>query len=85
MSRRVILWAVDQTATLPRSIIYDLEDINHFVRVVEQPVDLVVVTGLEVTHHVLVAIEEHDSHTIVQLVHLVEIWHMSRYTAAVSD
>ena len=37
------------------------------------PVDLVVVAGAEVDHHVLVPEEEHHRARVVQLVHLVEV------------
>ena len=37
------------------------------------PVDLVVVSGAQVNHHVLVAEEEHDGAGVVELVHLVEV------------
>ena len=44
-----------------------------YLLVLHGPVDLVVVSGAEIDHHVLVPEEEHDRARVVQLVHLVEI------------
>ena len=40
------------------------------------PVDLVVVTGSQIDHNVLVSEEEHHRAWVVQLVHLVEVWYL---------
>ena len=50
---------------------------THLLLVVEGPRDLVVVTRAEVDHDVLVAEEEHDGAGVVQLVHVVEVRHLS--------
>lgn len=44
--------------------------------VVEGPGDLVVVTGAEIDHDVLVSEEEHHGAGVVQLVHVVEVGHL---------
>jgi len=49
----------------------------HLLLVVERPGDLVVVSGSKVDHDVLVAEEEHDGARVVQLVHVVEVGHLS--------
>ena len=69
----VVLWRYDQTTTLLGPFVDRLDDINHLLLVVEDPVDLVIVAGAKVAHHVLVAKEEHDGHGVVELVHLVEV------------
>ena len=75
MPRGVILGAIDQAPPLARALPDDGQDHLHLALVVEHPVDLVVVAGAEVAHHVLVAVEEHDGALVVQLVHLVEVGH----------
>ena len=51
-----------------------VDNVNIFLLVVHRPIDLVVVPGPQVNHHVLVSEEEHDSHWVVQLVHSIEVW-----------
>jgi len=67
------LRANDQTPPLLRALVDRLDDVDQLLLVLEHPIELVVVTGPEVAHHVLVAVEEHDRHRIVQLVHDVEV------------
>jgi hypothetical protein len=73
VSGRVILGTHNQTSTLLGSSVDGLDDINQLLLVLQNPVQLVVVSCSEITHHVFVAEEEHDGHGIVELVHLVEI------------
>lgn len=46
--------------------------------VVEGPRDLVVVSGAEIDHDVLVSEKEHHGAGVVQLVHIVEVRHLQR-------
>jgi len=80
VSSRVILRTHDQTSTLLGSSVDGLDDINQLLLVFQNPVQLVVVSGSEITHHVFVAEEEHDGHWIVELVHLVEVGHLIEIT-----
>lgn len=41
--------------------------------VFQKPVEFVIVAGTKITHHMLIAEEEHDGQRIVELIHLVEI------------
>lgn len=65
VSSRIVFWADDQTPPFLRPAVYRFEDIDEFLLVFENPVDFIVVAGPEITHHVLVAPEEHHSHGIV--------------------
>ena len=76
VSGRVVLGTHDQTSALLGSSVDGLDDINQLLLVLQNPVQLVVVSGSEITHHVFVAEEEHDGHGVVELVHLVEVWHL---------
>ena len=73
MPRAVILRADHQTSALLRSPVNRLNDVNELLLVLQHPVELVVVTGAEIAHHVLVAEEEEDRARVVELVHGVEI------------
>ena len=73
ISSRVILRTNNQTPTLLRTPINSLDDINQLLLILKHPIQFVVVSRSEITHHVLVAEEEHDGHGIVEFVHLVEI------------
>ena len=44
--------------------------------VLKSPVDLVIISGAQVDHDVLVPVEEHDGTGVVELVHLVEVGHL---------
>jgi hypothetical protein len=59
------LWTNDQTTALLRTTIDCLDDINQLLLILQNPVELVVVTGTEIAHHVLVAEEEHEGDGIV--------------------
>lgn len=76
VSGRVVLWTHDQTSAFLGSSVDGLDDIDQLLLVLQHPVQLVVVSGSEIAHHVFVAEEEHDGHGIVQLVHLVEVGHL---------
>jgi hypothetical protein len=73
VSGRVILGTHDQTSTLLCTSVDGLDDINQLLLILQDPVQLVIVSRSEITHHVFVAEEEHDGHGIVELVHLVEV------------
>lgn len=68
------LGADHQTTTLLGALVYRLDDIDQLLLVFQHPVQLVVVSRAEIAHHMLVAVEEHDRHPVVELVHLVEVW-----------
>ena len=72
----VILGRYDETASFSRAPIDGLNNVDELLRVLDGPVDLVVVPCAQVDHYVLVPIEEHHCHRVVQLVHLIEIWHL---------
>ena len=57
-----------ETSTLSRSTIHSLNDVDHFLFVLERPIDFVVVSGAQIDHDVFVAKEEHNSAGIVQFV-----------------
>lgn len=76
MSGTVVLGADDQTPALLRAAVHRLDDVDELLLVLENPVELVVVAGAEIAHHVLVAEEEHDGAGVVELVHGVEVGHL---------
>lgn len=67
------LGANDQTATLLSALVDGLNDVDQLLLVLQDPVQFVVVTRSEITHHVFIAIEVHDSHRVVELVHGTEV------------
>lgn len=73
VSGRVILRTDHQTAPLLSTLVDGFADIDELLLVLENKVELVVVTGAQIDHHVFVAEEPHDGTGIVELVHLVEI------------
>jgi hypothetical protein len=75
ISGRVVLRANDQTTTLLRALVDGLNNINQLLLILQDPVQLVVVTSSKIAHHVFVAEEEHDCHRVVELVHLLEVGH----------
>lgn len=76
MSGGVVLGAHDETASLLGSSVNSLKDVDELLLVLQHPLDLVVVTGAQVDHHVLVAEEEHEGAWVVELVHLVKVGHL---------
>lgn len=54
----VILGADHQTSTFLRSPVYRFNNVNELLLILQHPVELVVVSGTEIAHHVLVAKEE---------------------------
>lgn len=73
VSSRVVLRTNNQTSSLLSSSVDGLNNINQLLFILQHPIQLVVITSSEITHHVLVAEEEHDGHGIVKFVHLVEV------------
>ena len=71
--RRIILRTNDQTPPLLRALVDRLDNINQLLLILQHPVELVVVAGAEIAHHVLVAEEEHEGDGIVEFVHLLEV------------
>jgi len=70
---RIILRRHDQTSALLGTSIDDLDDVYQILLVVYVEVQLVIISRAKITHHMLVAPEEHDGTHIVELVHLVEV------------
>lgn len=66
----VVLGADHETATLLGAAVDGLDDVDELLLVLEDEVELVVVSGSEIHHDQLVAEEEHDGHRVVQLVPL---------------
>lgn len=73
MANDLTLGTDDQTTTLLRALVDGLDDVDQLLLVLQYPIQLVVVTRSKITHHVFIAVEEHDRHRIVELVHGVEI------------
>lgn len=71
---RHTLWTDDQATTLLGATVDGFNDIDQLLLILEDPVELIVVTGSEITHHMLVSKEEHESDWVVELVHLLEVW-----------
>lgn len=67
MTIQPTLWTNNQTTTLLRTTIDRLNNIDQFLFVLQNPVQLIVVTGAEIAHHVLVAKEEHQGDRIIKL------------------
>ena len=74
VASRVILGTHYQTPTLLRSSVDRLDDIDQLLLVLQHPVELIVVAGTKIAHHMFITEEEHDSHRVVELVHLLEVW-----------
>ncbi len=73
----VIFGRHNKTSSLPGSPVHGLDNVDHLLLVLHGPVDLVVIAGAQIDHDVLVPEEEHDRAGVVQLVHLVEVGHLS--------
>jgi len=73
VSGGVILRTDNQTTTLLRTTIDRLDDINQLLLILQDPVELVVVTGTEIAHHMFIAEEEHEGNRIVEFIHLLEV------------
>ena len=76
IKRKLTFRTNDQTPPLLRPSIDGLDNINQLLLILQHPVQLVVVTRPKITHHMLVAKEEHQCHRVVQLVHLFEVRHL---------
>ena len=58
----------DQTTALLGSLVDSLNDINQFLFILQNPIELVIVSGPEIAHHVFVAVEEKEGHWVLTLV-----------------
>ncbi len=67
VARRVILGTDDQTASLLGSPVDGLDDVYQLLLILEDPVELVIVSGTEIDHHVFISKEEHDCAGVVEL------------------
>lgn len=79
--RRVVLGADHETTAFLCASIDSFDDVDHLALVLQEPIQLVVVTRSKIAHHVLVPEEEHNGHRIVKLVHGLEI----RYFIDITD
>lgn len=70
---RVILGCNHKTSSLARSSVHCFDYIYKLLLVVENPVDLVVVSCSQVDHDMLVPEKEHHRTRIVQLVHCIKV------------
>ncbi|KAH3660218.1 hypothetical protein OGAPHI_007423 [Ogataea philodendri] len=69
----VVLRTYHKSLALDGTAVDGFYDIDKLLFVANREVELVVVACAKVAHHVLVAVEEHHRHRVVQLVHLVEV------------
>jgi hypothetical protein len=74
--RRVILRTDHQTPPFLRPSIYRLQNIHQLALILQHPIQLIVISGTKITHHMLIAEEEHDRHGIVEFVHGLEVRHL---------
>ena len=72
---RVVFRRDDQTPAFTCAQVDGLDDVDHFLLVLQCPVDFVVITGAQIDHDVLISEEKHHRAGVVKLVHLVEIRH----------
>lgn len=63
----------DQTTALFRALVDGFDNVDQLLLVLQYPIQLIIVTRSEIAHHVFIAVEEHDRHRIVELVHRVKI------------
>lgn len=72
----IILGTNHQTSPLLCPSINRLNNINKLLFVFQHPIQLIIVSRSKITHHVLIAEEEHDGAGIVELVHGLKIGHL---------
>lgn len=72
--KKLTLRTNNKTPSLPGALVDSLDDVDQLLLVLKDPVQLVVVTGPEIAHDVLIPEEEHDRHWVEELVHCVELW-----------
>lgn len=76
VARTVVLRTHNQTSALLRTLVHRLQDIDNLLLVFQHPIQLVVVTRPEITHHMFIPKEEHDGARVVEFVHLLEVGHL---------
>lgn len=69
----IVFGSDDESFSLAGSAIDDFADVDEVLGFLEDPVDFVIVAGAGIDHDVFVAVEEHESHLVVELVHGVEV------------
>lgn len=67
VASQLTLGTDNKTTTLLGPTVDGLDDIDQLLLVFQNPVQLIVVTGAEITHHVFVTEEEHDCNRVVKL------------------
>jgi hypothetical protein len=81
ISSGVVFGRDNQTTALLCTLVDGLNNVDEFLLILQDPVEFVVVASAKVTHHVLVAEEEHEGDCVVEFVHLFEV----RYLVEVAD
>lgn len=62
----IVLWANNKASSLLCAFVDCLDDVNQFLLVFQHPIQLIVVAGAEIAHHVFIAKEEHKSNRVVE-------------------
>ena len=55
----------NKTTALLRALVNRLDDIDQLLLILQHPVELVIVSGSEIAHHVFVAVEEEEGHWVL--------------------
>jgi hypothetical protein len=76
VSCRIVLRADYKTPSFLRAFVDSFDDIDKLLFVLQNPVELVVISGTEITHHVFVSEEEHYGHRVIEFVHLIKILYL---------
>ena len=76
ISGAVILRTDHQSPALFSSAICRLNDIDLLILIFDHKVLFIVIARAKVHHNVLVPVEEHNRHRIIDLIHLVEVLHL---------
>jgi hypothetical protein len=63
---QLTLWTDYQTTTFLRATVDGLDNINQLLLILQDPVQLIVISGTEIAHHVFIAEEEHEGDGIVE-------------------
>lgn len=63
----------DQTTALLGSTVDSLDNVDQLLFILQNPVELIIITSTEIAHHMFISEEEHESDGIVEFVHLLEV------------
>ena len=70
---RIVLRGDNEPLASSSAAVNGLHNVNKLLLIGQRPVDLIVVTGAQIDHHVLVSVEKHHRAGVVQLVHGYEV------------